>query len=142
MISVLIGIFIIAFLVMFIFKIVKICKDNTPAQQIRNTDVLMRNFCFQTNKTKEEIIAALNCHSIYDVFDYNYNPQTDIIHFFNQLMPGYNTRYKIYFFECDQFTCLKISQQNHFYSKNNFLYRQNEFWIKKLDAKPIPYFPS
>lgn len=57
----------------------------------------MQNFCFQTDKTKKEIIAALNSHSIYDVFDYNYDPQTDIIHFFDQFIPGYNIRYQIIF---------------------------------------------
>ena len=68
-----------------------------PAQQICNTDALMQNFCFQTDKTKKEIIAALICHSIYDIFGYNYDPQTDIIHFFDQLIPGYDTRYQIIF---------------------------------------------
>ncbi len=116
-------------------------KHKAASKGIINYDSSMYNFCYKTTKTSTEIVDCLKTNSIYDSLKYDFNDKELTITFGSELPEGY---YSICYLICiipkENYTLLKITQLDNFFNRNIFMHSLNEFWGKKLEAEPIPYF--
>ncbi len=116
-------------------------KHNSSTKRIINHDINMQSFCYKTAKSTEEIWACLRVNSIYDSLRYHIDIDNRTITFYSELTKGYPpVCYTIRITPSEDCTLIKITQIDKLFSNNIYRYSLNEFWRKKLDAKPVPYF--
>lgn len=112
----------------------------TSSKGVINHDDLMQNLCYKTLKTTEEILKCLQVNSAYDLLRYQYDSENYTITFYSELPDGFlPVCYSICIISSEKYTRLKITQLDRL-SQYHFRYFLNEFWSKKLDAEPVPYF--
>ena len=112
----------------------------THSNGIMNHDASFRQFVYKTDKSSNEIWNTLKLHNIHTKIKYRFNETNHTIVFYSELPDGYlDITYRIYVFEHEGYSILKVVQENHFLEKNKFSLLQNEFWFQLLGATPIPY---
>ena len=107
---------------------------------VMNHDASFRQFVYKTDKSGNEIWDTLKLHNIHTSIKYRFNDANKTIVFYSELPDGYlDIAYRVYVFEHEGYTILKVVQENHFLEKNKYALLQNEFWCQLLGATPIPY---
>lgn len=100
----------------------------------------MREFHYRIEKSIEEIWGLLEMENVLDPLRYRLDAALHIITFHSDLPDGsLDIAYRIHLEQHDGHTILKVVQVNHLLEKNKFAWLQNDFWMKKLDAVPIPF---
>lgn len=112
-------------------------RDIKVRRGIVNYDTHMRKFVFTVEETKAEVYLKLRLSNIYDVLRYDFDEENAVITFYRNHA---KFPYRISFYELDGTMILKIEQISPTMDKDNLPYFINEFFIKKLDAKPIDLF--
>lgn len=101
----------------------------------------MQSFCYKTPKSPEEILACLRVNSMYDSLRYHIDIDNRTITFYSELTKAYPpVCYAIRITPSEDCTLLKVTQIDKLFTNNIYKYSLNEFWSKKLDAEPVPYF--
>lgn len=107
---------------------------------VMNHDASFRQFLYKTDKSGDEIWETLKVHNIHTSIKYRFNDADQTIVFYSELPDGHlDITYRIYVFEYEGYSILKVVQENHFLEKNKYALLQNEFWCQLLGATPIPY---
>ena len=108
---------------------------------ILNHDASLRRFVYKTDKSADEIWDALKRPNIHTPMKYRFNDADRTVVFCSELPDGYlDITYRLYVSEYEGYSILKVVQADHLLEKNKYALLQNEFWCKRLDATPIPYF--
>lgn len=131
--------FILAFLIAIPVSLYLILRPAARQRQVSsgviNYDTFMKKFCFSIDMTKEQVYSQLNLPNVHDVLEYELDEHNAVITF-----KRYSGRYsyKITFDNVDGCHILWVEQIS-LISGANVPYLINEFFIKKLDAKPVAY---
>lgn len=108
---------------------------------INNHDTTMREFVYKVNKTQDEILSELKNKHSDSKLKFEYNEKDELINFYTEYP---DERIKVaYCFEIKEyvdFSILRVWRKNLFQERNMYMYYLNEFWHKKINAEPIPYF--
>ena len=133
--------FVLAFLIAIPVSLYLIFKPGVRQREVSNGvinyDSFMRKFCFSIDATKEEVYSQLNLPNVYDVLEYDLDEENDVITFKRYVGGRYS--YRISVDEAEGCHILWVEQIPSVMGGGNVPCLINEFFIKKLDAKPIDY---
>ena len=133
--------FVLAFLITIPVSIYLIFRPAARQRQVSsgviNYDAFMKKFCFSIDATKQEVYSQLNLPNVYDVLEYDLDEENDVITFKRYV--GGRYPYRIFVDEVEGCHILWVEQFPLVMGGGNVPYLINEFFIKKLGAKPIDY---
>lgn len=101
----------------------------------RNFDGGMRNFIYKIPMPEKQALEMLYMHNVADEMDYTFDAENAVISFVP--FSGGQVSYQLHFAEQDGIFTLWLEQISLF--QNIIIYRVNPFFVKKLNAEPIPW---
>lgn len=111
-------------------------KNYEITKGIINCDGSMKKFVFRIDLSREEFFRLLKSRNVCDVMEYSLNDENSIIIFKEH---GSTVSYDLYLLQFDGYLILRLKQRAILFGTTRIHYRINEFWISKLNAKPIDY---
>ena len=103
---------------------------------IVNFDAFSKKFVFRIDLANKQFYEQLRVKNVYDSLDYNLNDDCTIITFrkFNE-----EASYRILLEDHGEYLALKVQHIANCFQKVFMANLINEFWINKLDAKPLEF---
>lgn len=111
-------------------------QDARVRNNVSNSDPFTRHYCYILHSTQDETVNKLSIHNITDTLEYTFDADCLTITFSHQ---GASIKHQLSFYTVENETYLKVSRIKFMHSKSNIPLMINQFFVKKLDAKPVDY---
>lgn len=104
---------------------------------VQNFDLRQRNFCYQVDKSSEQIRAVLSVPGNYQEYAYRFDPQEETIRITHALLRQ-TMKCLLILRPRENGTVLNVYRQEGNVPDRKLLYFMNPFWAAVLGAVPIP----
>lgn len=120
-----------------LYLILKPIKEDWKLRNnVNNSDVFSRHYCYALNCTQQEAIKQLSLRNIHDALDCSLDENTNMVKLMHL---NASIEYQLLFYTIENKTYLKVSRTHILHERSNIPYLVNRFFMEKLDAQPMDH---